>query len=240
MNRESDFELQAYVDGELSPEQQAELLEAMQHNPELARQACELQNLKSQLKLAYANPPGLPQSTKSLNRPTLHNMAAGILLLTIGLFGGWLLHEQLPSSSRLVLLDPDGRGEAPAVTENGETRIVFHLTQDDPQVSAELLEEIDQMMAAYREQGRPLRVEIVSHSDGLNLVRQQLSQHKQRIAAMAEHYPNLTFVACSNTIQRLKVERGIEVKLVPQARITPSGVSHVVKRQKQGWAYIRV
>ena len=240
MSREIEIELHAYVDGELSPEQQAEMLAEMQRDPELARQVCEIQNLKSRLKLAYDTPPGMPRDKPTKNRPYIQSIAAGFLLLAIGLSGGWLLHDQLPTTSRIVLLDPEGLGQAPATAESPETRIVFHLTQADPQVSGELLEEIEQMMSTFREQGRPLRVEIVSHSKGLSLVRQRLSQHKNRIAKMARSYPNLTFVACSNTIQRLKVERGIEVQLVPQAKLTPSGVTHVVKRQKQGWSYIRV
>jgi len=36
------------------------------------------------------------------------------------------------------------------------------------------------------------------------------------------------------------VERGIEVKLIPDAEVIDSGVSHVVKRQREGWSYIRV
>lgn len=51
-----DLELNAFIDGELSTGQQAELLEAMRADPELARQACELRQLKAQLRLAYASP----------------------------------------------------------------------------------------------------------------------------------------------------------------------------------------
>jgi intracellular sulfur oxidation DsrE/DsrF family protein len=81
---------------------------------------------------------------------------------------------------------------------------------------------------------------VVGHSEGLGLLRERLSQHKDRIRQLAGQYANLTFVACQNTINRLKVERGIEVKLVPDAEVIDSGVSHVVKRQKEGWSYIRV
>jgi intracellular sulfur oxidation DsrE/DsrF family protein len=96
------------------------------------------------------------------------------------------------------------------------------------------------MLAAYQSDGRPLRVEIVGHSEGLGLLRDRLSQHKERIHRLSREYSNLTFVACQNTIDRLRVEQGIEVKLIPDAEVIDSGVSHVVKRQKQGWSYIRV
>ena len=106
--------------------------------------------------------------------------------------------------------------------------------------SEELLANVEAMLAAYQADGRPLRVEVVSHSEGLDLLRERLSQHQAEIRRLAGKYSNLTFVACQNTIDRLKVEHGIEVKLVPDAEIIDSGVSHVVKRQKEGWSYIRV
>ena len=142
--------------------------------------------------------------------------------------------------NRFVVLDADGRGQTPATAANDETRIVFHLTNADPLVAAELLDEVEGMLAAYQADHRPLRVEVVSHSEGLDLLRESLSGHKERIHQLAVRFPNLAFVACKNTIDRLRVERGIEVKLIPDAEVIDSGVSHVVKRQKEGWSYIRV
>lgn len=139
-----------------------------------------------------------------------------------------------------MVLDPEKRGQAPAVSSANETRIVFHLTTPDQDVAGELLDEVESMLAAYRADGRPLRVEVVSQSEGLSLLRESLSRHKERIHQLASEYTNLTFVACRNTMNRLKVEHGIEVKLIPDAEVIDSGVTHVVKRQREGWSYIRV
>ncbi len=113
---------------------------------------------------------------------------------------GWTLHAHVPDldlqAERVVVLDPDGRGQAPAIASDGETRIVFHLTNPDQTVAGELLDDVEAMLAAYQADGRPLRVEVVSHSDGLGLLRERLSQHKARIHQLAGRYANLTFVAC--------------------------------------------
>ena len=244
MRSENDLELNAFVDGELSPDQQAELLEAMRGDPDLARQACELGQLKAQLRLAYAEPPQPPRRGAPRARASWQAIAAGFVVLALGIVSGWVLHAHAPGGGpqgeRFVVLDPDGRGQAPAVAGEGETRIVFHLTNPDQAVAGELLDEVEAMLSAYQTDGRPLRVEVVSHSEGLDLLRERLSQHKTRIHQLAGQFSNLTFVACQNTINRLQVERGIEVRLVPDAEIIDSGVSHVVKRQKEGWSYIRV
>lgn len=244
MKPNDDLELHAFVDGELSTDQQAELLEAMREDPELARQACELGQLKAQLRLAYDHPPRPRTRVTGNIAGSWRTIAAGVALLATGIVSGWLLHAGSPlwrgDANRVVVLDPDGRGQAPAVAAEDETRIVFHLTNPDQTVAGELLDEVEGMLKAYQADHRPLRVEVVSHSEGLDLLRERLSQHKERIHRLAGQYANLTFVACKNTMDRLKVERGIEVKLIPDAEVIDSGVSHVVKRQKEGWSYIRV
>lgn len=237
------FDLNAYVDGELSAEQEAEVLEAMRANPDLAREVCQLGQIKAQLRLAYADPPQPNRGRLPGVGRTDRAMAAGGAMLAVGVLSGWLLHggAQKPADvGRFVVLDPDGRGQTPAVAADEETRIVFHLTNADPMVAGELLDEVETMLQAYQADGRPLRVEVVSHSDGLDLLRESLTVHASRIHELAGDYGNLTFVACKNTIDRLRVDHGIEVTLLPDAEVTDSGVSHVVKRQKQGWSYIRV
>jgi intracellular sulfur oxidation DsrE/DsrF family protein len=244
MSSTTDIDLNAYIDGELSHDQEAEVLEAMRDNPELAQEICQLGQLKAQLRIAYANPPRpQPRVMQRVGR-SWRTVAAGAAILAVGMISGWVTHggarPLVADGHRFVLLDPDGRGQAPAVAEVEETRIVFHLTNADPMVAGELLDEVEGMLSAYAADQRPLRVEVVSHSEGLDLLRESLSTHADRIRDMAKVYDNLTFVACKNTIDRLRVDHGIEVKLLPNTEVTESGVSHVVKRQKEGWSYIRV
>ena len=245
MTTDDDLHLNAYVDGELSADQQAEMLDAMRRDPQLARRACELANLKKQVRLAYADLPAGRTSRRDCARSPLQSLAAGVLLLVLGGLAGWGLSPAAApgtaaSPERLVVLDPEGRGQTPATAASGEMRIVFHLNNPDQTAATDLLDEVERLLIAYEAEGRPLRVEIVSHGEGLSLLRERLSVNKTKVKELAHRFPNLTFVACLNTMERLRVEQGIEVKLVPEAEVTRSGVSHVVKRQREGWSYIRV
>lgn len=247
MKNPDDTELNAFVDHELSSQEHLEILEAMQHDKDLAQQACALSHLKSQVQAAYQNAPPAPAQNATQSRNRLSIAASGILLI-VGVISGWLVgnyqnnepNAQAAELQRFVMLDADGRGEAPAVADHDEVRIVFHLTNPDQTVAGELLDDVEQLLQTYRQDERPLRVEIVAHSEGLDLLRTRLSNHQGQIAQLANNYNNLTFVACRNTIDRLQVEQGIEVNILPAADIIRSGVDHVVKRQQEGWAYIRV
>ena len=125
------------------------------------------------------------------------------------------------------------------MAENAELRVVFHQTSGEPTAAGELLDEVEAMLVLYRDRELPLRVEIIANGEGLAMLRAGLSGYGERIRALSAEYTNLAFVACQNTIDRIRVEEGVEVVLLPEAELTRSGVTRVVRRQREGWAYIQ-
>ena len=123
-----------------------------------------------------------------------------------------------------------------------ETRIVFHLTNADQTVAGELHStRSGGMLVAYA--GRRSSTVAGRGRQPQRRTRTCCANHCHSTKAASTSSPmrfsNLTFVACRNTIDRLRVERGIEVKLI----LTPSdrvGVSHVVKRQQGLVVYPRL
>jgi intracellular sulfur oxidation DsrE/DsrF family protein len=237
-----EMELNAFVDGELAAAERAALLARAAQDPTLGEAICRLRGLKDQVRLAYEQPPQPPRRQRQRTPFCLTNTLAATLAavaLLVGLVAGWTLHEGEPAG-RFVLLDSEGRGVAPATVDSPEMRIVVHVANADQAAAGEVLDEVEALLAAYEQDGQPLRVEVIANGDGLDLLRTGLSRYEARIHTLAERYSNLTFVACKNTIDRIRAVNGIEVRLVPDAEITESGVSRVVRRQREGWAYIQV
>ncbi len=141
---------------------------------------------------------------------------------------------------RLVMLDPDGRGQKLSQNNSEEIRVVFHVSNTTRLNADELLDDIEGLLQQSIQNNQQIRVEVVAHAAGLDLLRERLSTQKPRISAMSKQYPELTFVACLNTVDRIKREKGIDVQLISEAVSTRSGVAHVVMRQQQGWLYIQV
>lgn len=238
MSNQHDLELNAYLDGEMSAAQVSEFENLLAESPQLRDRLQELKQLKSAMSGCYQTESKLPASHSGQTKKPVWQMVAAVLLLVTGFIAGSLI--DVTSEDRFVLIGNEGPVNSPAVSQSEETRIVFHLTNPDQVVAGDLLDEVEQMLTSFNRQTLPLRIEIVSHGEGLGLLRDRLSQHHERIARLADSYENLVFVACQNTIDRLRVERGIEVVLLPEAITIDSGVSHVVKRQMEGWSYIRV
>ncbi len=239
-NRTSEETLNALVDRQFSPDEQAQTLQAL--DPDAAQRLCELRSLKEKVQLAYDE---IPQPAKHIRKPpsrtALLAMAASVLLAVLLAAGIGLQDSPLPGNTeRITLLDPRGTGRAPATADNGEMRVVFHVQDVVETTAAELLNEVEGLLRDFRLRGEAVRVEVVAHGEGLALLRSDLSGQGERIASMAEEWPQLAFVACLNTIDRLKNEQGIDVVLLPQAQTTLSGVAHVVRLQKLGWFYIQV
>lgn len=44
------------------------------------------------------------------------------------------------------------------------------------------------------------------------------------------------FVACSNSMTAARISSS---DLIPGVTVVPSGISHLVRRQREGWAYVR-
>ena len=235
--------LNALLDRQFSPDEQAGKMSEVRNDAEAAAELCRLRDLKESVRVAYAEVPQ-PES-RSTGKPSgrLPLAAAAAVLLLLGtalLLQHGLTPTMWSEMERFALLDPQGRGQRAAAATDGGMRVVFHVQNVDTAGAGELLDEVEGLLRELRGRQQPLRVEVVAHGEGLALLRARLTDQRERIGRMAREYPELTFVACRNTIERLKVEQGIEVVLVPEARSTASGVAHVVQRQSEGWVYIQV
>ena len=230
--------INAYVDGELAAEERDHLLENMASDAGLRAEICAQRTLKEQVQAAYDDLPVPKAGTtrRYAGSAWRQSLAAG-LLLVLGLSGGWLAHDRLdqpPVVERLAGL-PSGYQPVTLSERVDASRVVLHLDNSTPErLSASL--DVAERLAQSRGQGQ---VELVVNSLGLDLLRQDRSPERARIARLAERYPNLSFVACGQTVARL-VREGQQVVLLPQARMASSAINEIMARLRQGWVYVKV
>jgi intracellular sulfur oxidation DsrE/DsrF family protein len=56
---------------------------------------------------------------------------------------------------------------------------------------------------------------------------------------MMDRYDNLSFVACANSIKRLR-EQGVDVLLIDRTHTRETAIDHFIERLQQGWTYIKI
>ena len=120
-----------------------------------------------------------------------------------------------------------------------EVRIILHITSGDPKKLDVALNKAETLMNQYHALNKRLILEILVNAEGLRLVRVDTSPYRERIYTMQKRHANISFLACNNTIKRLKWEKGVEAKLLPGVIVVPSALDKIVTRLQEGWGYIK-
>ncbi len=261
MTQEEEFSdefLNAFVDGQLTLEEKNQVYAAINQDGELYKRVCELRQLRELVQISYENPPDAPEVPASGGHSShwwRTGIAAGITLV-VGAFLGWGLQGTNHGSSGPIAAVSEGKGAAivpvaisdtsrrlnPApVGENGiGVKVLFHINSGDLAKIKEGLIEIENLLSHYRKTNTFAQVEVIANGEALILYRADVSPFPDEIKRLQAKYKNLRFVACQNSIDRLKRERGIIARLLPGVVVIDSGVAQIMRRQQQGWAYIQV
>jgi hypothetical protein len=117
-------------------------------------------------------------------------------------------------------------------------KIVFHVDENDPKKMNLVLNNASNVNKYYQDKGEEAIVEIVAYGPGLTMLLSD-SPVKDRIRSIAQNYDNVSFKACSNTHNKMSKKAGRKLPLVPEAQMTASGVIHLIRRQEEGWSYVR-
>jgi len=230
------------VDGELERDERVALLQAASRSDELAGRICEAGYLKELVQEAYQEPEKRVVSSHA-PRGSLGGWASyatAAVLGAVSVFAGFQILDAGRVEQQLAGSYQPAFEDSVQPTGLNQGRVVFHISVAKEQLADELLDQVELVLQSYAREGRALKVEVVANNEGLRILQQGRSPVAERIRQLDDRYQNLMFAACGNTLQRFRKEKGEQIEILPQAVIVQSGVSFVVRRQKEGWAYIKV
>lgn len=240
--RFSDELLNAYVDGELDAEERQRIEEAMQHDAELRTRVDELNDLKHLVRSAYVDetpgqaPARLP---RMWNAPALAASLAAFAL-GVAVTWGWVSYTDGTSGPRVASVSSQQGGTD---TQNEQVvKVVFHLNRNDPGRLIEMLNEAEALLTTTTRAGRTASVRIIASGAGLSLFEKGSAPVTERVQALKQEYQgHLIFNGCGVAYDQLKAQRADgELELLPEMQLVDLGVLELMRRQRQGWAYIRI
>lgn len=117
--------------------------------------------------------------------------------------------------------------------------LVLQVNVNDPGTMNLALNNASNVAQYYKARGEPVTIEVVAFGPGLHMLRDDTSPVKARIKALSESTPSISFEACGNTRDNMTKAEGMDVPLIPEAKVTESGVVLIMQRQEQGWTYVR-
>ncbi len=118
-------------------------------------------------------------------------------------------------------------------------RLVLQVNSADPAAMNLALNNATNVEQYYENQGEPVEIEVVTFGPGLHMLRADTSPVRDRIAAIAQTTPSISFKACGNTQANMAKAEHKPIPLIAQAAVVKSGVVRVMELQEQGWSYVR-
>ena len=120
-------------------------------------------------------------------------------------------------------------GAGPAAERH---RILFQVTSEGDEHWAGVLNNVENVRKAFGPEHT--QVAVIVHSKGLGMVIAANNQHADHMRTPADG--GVAFVACENTMARQKVTKD---QLLPFVSTVDSGIAEIVRKQEQGWSYVR-
>lgn len=149
------------------------------------------------------------------------NGSRKLLVLVLGL--GLITAAIFAQSGR----EQEGRSGKPP-----QHKVVFELTNDNPESWGALLNNVENLQKAM---GAPeTQIEVVAHGKGLGMMLKKDSALTERIQKSAE--TGVIYAACENTMHRQSIRKE---DLLPVVQTVDSGVAEVVRKQEAGWSYLK-
>ena len=111
-------------------------------------------------------------------------------------------------------------------------RIVFEVTTEVEGQWEAILNNVENVQKAFGKEST--EIEVVAHGKGLGLLKKTNTGLKERISSIMSS--QVRFAACENTMRRMKITKE---DLLPGVGTVDSGVAEVVRKQEEGWSYIK-
>lgn len=234
----SDEQLYAFLDNQLAPEERAQILDAVNHDPAVAARVAKLRQTKDWLNFAYQDPPRLnwnplSAAVRAQGRPLRRLAMAGLLFIGGGLGGGVMINALHKDAAPRFQQLAEYRG-----SEHGGDKILLHISTMNQQQIDRVLNKADEILKNNKSKELPVTVEIIANAEGLGMLRTG-SPQAQRIHALAREHEHLSFLACGIAIQHFSLKEGKAVQLLPEATPVDAALEQILRRLKEGWIYIR-
>ncbi|MBI1201389.1 MAG: hypothetical protein GC182_02645 [Rhodopseudomonas sp.] len=118
-------------------------------------------------------------------------------------------------------------------------RLALQISDADPAKMTAVLNVAANVSRYYSDKGEEAEIEIVAFNAGLNMLRADKSPVLDRLKSFKQGMPNVSFMACENTLDSMTRHEGKEPPLVDNAKRVPAGVVTLMELAEQGWTIVR-
>ena len=128
---------------------------------------------------------------------------------------------------------------APASAAEKAHRLALQISDNDPAKMNAVLNVAANVSKYYSDKGQEVEIQVVAFNAGLHMLRADTSKVKPRLKSFAKGMPNVSFMACNNTLTNMARKEGKTPPLVENAKIVPAGAVTLMELAEKGWTILR-
>jgi intracellular sulfur oxidation DsrE/DsrF family protein len=242
-NSYTDEQLNLFIDNQLDTAEKDEIRHAILEDATLRERVCQLKAVRELVGYAYENVP-VPVSGKAAgnNVPAdyIWKGIAASLLLALGMLAGWFVNDTTRSMQIASAADVFQYYKNATPADRTERKIILHVTTGEISAVKGALDEAEQLLASYRDAGTPMKLDIVTYKEGINMLRVGVSPYLGRIEEIIENNDNVSLYACQRSLAKAAKKEGKEIVLMEKAVTDKTAQELISERLKKGWIYIKV
>ena len=114
--------------------------------------------------------------------------------------------------------------------QSNKHRVVWDLSSADTTIQAAVFRQINNARVELPD----LDIEVVFHGQAVYVMMKDSTQFADRIKIAKDK--GVTLAVCNNSLRRLKIDPS---QVSPSAIVVPSAVAELIKKQTDGWSYLK-
>jgi len=118
-------------------------------------------------------------------------------------------------------------------------KLALQISDNDPAKMNAVLNVAANVSKYYSDKGDEVEIQVVAFNAGLHMLRSDTSPVKPRLTSFKQGMPNVSFMACDNTVQSMAKAEGKDIPLVDNAQRVDAGVVTLIELAEKGWTIVR-
>jgi intracellular sulfur oxidation DsrE/DsrF family protein len=118
-------------------------------------------------------------------------------------------------------------------------RLALQISDDDPVKMRAVLDVAANVSRHYSGEGADVEIVVVAFNGGLDMLLADRSPVRERLTGFAKSMPNVSFVACGNTLETLAVREGRAPPLIAGVSVVKTGVVALLDLAEKNWTIVR-
>jgi len=118
-------------------------------------------------------------------------------------------------------------------------KLALQISDNTPEKMNAVLNVAANVSKYYSDKGQEVEIQIVAFNAGLHMLRDDTSPVTPRLKSFKQSMPNVSFIACDNTLHSMTRNEGKEPPLVENVEHVEAGVVRLIELSEKGWTIVR-